>query len=275
MRLIAGVDTRSSSGVQHRVDVVYTEHHFATRRRRTVIRLELTQDHLGPLAVEPQLRAMALPDANVLDQSQHVRVPTNRFPHIGNGQNRNDARPRRRPILRHASPSHRCPVRGMIGAFGWRRTDRARRSDRMARLLARKQTKAARQPVNRNRARHVSHYGDALRLDERRDDPVTRSTTRIGVGRAHPSQWFTRLTRIGFPRRFPIVQFPNVPLIIAFVAGELTRLVHGDSYRYLVSVSYLSMAIWAYEELAHGVNWFRRLLGAVFTIVLITRVAQG
>ena len=35
---------------------------------------------------------------------------------------------------------------------------------------------------------------------------------------------FKRLTEPGFPRRFPIVQFPNLPLIIAFLAGEAGNL---------------------------------------------------
>jgi len=30
---------------------------------------------------------------------------------------------------------------------------------------------------------------------------------------------YKRLTEFSFPRRFPIVQFPNLPLIIAFLAG--------------------------------------------------------
>jgi len=29
---------------------------------------------------------------------------------------------------------------------------------------------------------------------------------------------FKRLTQLSFPRRFPIVQFPNLPLIVAFLA---------------------------------------------------------
>ena len=35
------------------------------------------------------------------------------------------------------------------------------------------------------------------------------------------SAWlaYKRLTKFSFPRRFPIVQFPNLPLIIAFLAG--------------------------------------------------------
>jgi hypothetical protein len=35
------------------------------------------------------------------------------------------------------------------------------------------------------------------------------------------------------------------------------------------------MTIWAYEELVHGVNWFRRLLGLAYVIFLIVRVADA
>jgi len=38
-------------------------------------------------------------------------------------------------------------------------------------------------------------------------------------------------------------------------------------------VACLAKAVWVYEELAHGVNWFRRILGMVVAIILIVRVA--
>jgi hypothetical protein len=37
-------------------------------------------------------------------------------------------------------------------------------------------------------------------------------------------------------------------------------------------VAYLATAIWAYEELVYGANWFRHLLGLVVAIILIVRV---
>jgi hypothetical protein len=40
-------------------------------------------------------------------------------------------------------------------------------------------------------------------------------------------------------------------------------------------VSYLAMTIWAYEELVRGVNWFRRLLGLAYVILLIVRVTHA
>jgi len=86
---------------------------------------------------------------------------------------------------------------------------------------------------------------------------------------------FKRLTTLGFPRRFPIVQFPNAPLIIAFLSGQAATHIHGPSHAYASAFSYLAMTIWAYEELANGVNWFRHLLGLAYVIILIVRVAHG
>jgi hypothetical protein len=84
-----------------------------------------------------------------------------------------------------------------------------------------------------------------------------------------------RLTGLSFPRRFPIVQFPNLPLIVAVLAGAAGKFLDGSAHSYAVSVSYLAMTIWAYEELAHGVNWFRRLLGLAFVILLVVHVADA
>jgi hypothetical protein len=86
---------------------------------------------------------------------------------------------------------------------------------------------------------------------------------------------YKRLTELSFPRRFPIVQFPNLPLIVAVLAGEAGKFLDGSAHSYAASVSYLALTIWAYEELVHGVNWFRHLLGLAFVILLIVRVADA
>jgi hypothetical protein len=75
---------------------------------------------------------------------------------------------------------------------------------------------------------------------------------------------FRRLTQIGWPRRYVIVQFPIAPLILAFVAGEIAKHTQGPSHAYASSVSYLALIIWGYLELVEGVNWFRRLLGLAY-----------
>lgn len=77
---------------------------------------------------------------------------------------------------------------------------------------------------------------------------------------------FKRLTHYGWPRGFPIVQFPNAPLIAAFLAGQAASLGHGAVHADAAAVSYLAITVWAYEELVHGVNWFRHLLGFAYVI---------
>lgn len=86
---------------------------------------------------------------------------------------------------------------------------------------------------------------------------------------------YKRLTGLSFPRRFPIVQFPNLPLIVAFLASAAGKFLNGSAHSYAASASYLAMTIWAYEELVYGFNWFRRLLGLAFVILLIVRVAHA
>ncbi len=71
------------------------------------------------------------------------------------------------------------------------------------------------------------------------------------------------------PRRFPIFQLPNPPLITASVAGLTAVLAGrgrlGEDARRLsplaATVSHLALIVWALEELFSGANWFRRLLG--------------
>jgi hypothetical protein len=63
------------------------------------------------------------------------------------------------------------------------------------------------------------------------------------------------------PRRFPIVQFPNRPLILALMAGGMARATHGKTARAARLISDLALLTWAYQEVTHGTNWLRRLLG--------------
>jgi hypothetical protein len=74
-------------------------------------------------------------------------------------------------------------------------------------------------------------------------------------------RWLTGLT---WPRRYPLIQFPNEPLILAFLGGQAAARLHGLPHDDALAVSYLAMTVWAYEELFHGVNRFRNLLGLVY-----------
>jgi hypothetical protein len=84
---------------------------------------------------------------------------------------------------------------------------------------------------------------------------------------------FRRLTRLSFPRSYPIVQFPNAPLILAFASGLLAHHSHGREHADAQAVAYLAMAVWAYLELFQGVNAFRRVLGLTYTISTAVHLA--
>lgn len=86
---------------------------------------------------------------------------------------------------------------------------------------------------------------------------------------------FKYLTTLGYPRRFPVVQFPNLPLIIGLTSGYAARHVHGIGHDYLMAAAYSAMTIWAYEEMTRGTNWVRRLLGVVFMVILVLKIARG
>jgi hypothetical protein len=63
------------------------------------------------------------------------------------------------------------------------------------------------------------------------------------------------------PRRFPIVQFPNRSLLVAFAAGLLARSSAGGTRRSAALVSRTATVYWGVQEVVGGANWFRRLLG--------------
>jgi hypothetical protein len=81
--------------------------------------------------------------------------------------------------------------------------------------------------------------------------------------------------QFGWPRGFPLVQFPNLALVAAFVSGQAAAMIHGVGHGDAAAVSYVALTIWAYEELVHGVNWFRHLLGLVYVVSTVTHLAHA
>jgi hypothetical protein len=79
----------------------------------------------------------------------------------------------------------------------------------------------------------------------------------------------------GWPARFILVQFPSPPLIVALLASVAGHFTHGTGHRLLLSVFYISLSIWAYEEARDGDNWFRHLLGLGFSIYIFLSLAQA
>lgn len=79
-----------------------------------------------------------------------------------------------------------------------------------------------------------------------------------------------RVGQRGWPARFPLAQFPNAPLLVA-LAAMLVRALGG--WPAADAVARAALIVWAYEELARGVNPFRRLLGLVVLAAVVVGLA--
>ena len=78
-------------------------------------------------------------------------------------------------------------------------------------------------------------------------------------------------------RGYTVGQFPNPPLWVALAAlaiGLVTD--EGSTVSDLArAVFYVALTVWAYEEVARGVNGFRRALGAVALVLIVAAVARA
>jgi hypothetical protein len=83
-----------------------------------------------------------------------------------------------------------------------------------------------------------------------------------------------RRGQVGWPRRFPIVQFPNPPLILALAGWGLGAATGGTAHDVGRAVFTLGLAVWALEEAVGGVNWFRRLLGVGVLVWIVAGLAS-
>ena len=83
-----------------------------------------------------------------------------------------------------------------------------------------------------------------------------------------------RRGQVGWPRSFPIVQFPNAPLLVAFAGWGLAALTDGAAHDVGRSVFVVGLAVWALLELVSGVNWFRRLVGAGALVWIVVGLAE-
>ena len=70
-----------------------------------------------------------------------------------------------------------------------------------------------------------------------------------------------RRGQVGWPRHFPIAQFPNPPLLLAFAGWGLAAASGGTAHNIGRVVFIFGLVVWACGEAMGGVNWFRRLLG--------------
>ena len=82
-----------------------------------------------------------------------------------------------------------------------------------------------------------------------------------------------RRGQVGWPRSFPIAQFPNSPLLVAFAGWGLAAVAGHTAHDVGRAVFTLGFAVWACEEVVGGVNWFRRLVGAGALVWIVASLA--
>ena len=82
-----------------------------------------------------------------------------------------------------------------------------------------------------------------------------------------------RRLQVGWPSRFPIVQFPNPPLLLAFGGSGLAAASSGTAHDIGRAVFIIGLGVWAWAEMVSGVNWLRRLLGAGALVWLVAALA--
>jgi len=78
----------------------------------------------------------------------------------------------------------------------------------------------------------------------------------------------------GWPRCFPIVQFPNAPLLVAFAGWGLAAVTDGTANDMGRAAFVAGLGVWALLELVAGVNWFRRLVGAAALVWIVVALAD-
>ena len=84
-----------------------------------------------------------------------------------------------------------------------------------------------------------------------------------------------RRAQRGWPARFPIVQFPNAPLLVALGGWVVAELTDGSLHSYARAAFYTGLAAWAWEELTGGANWLRRALGAAGLVYVVVKVGAA
>ena len=76
----------------------------------------------------------------------------------------------------------------------------------------------------------------------------------------------------GWPASFPLVQFPNWPLLAALGALIVAALTDGSAHYYARAAFYAGLAAWAWSELERGANWVRRALGVAGLLYVVVKV---
>jgi hypothetical protein len=73
----------------------------------------------------------------------------------------------------------------------------------------------------------------------------------------------------GWPERFPLVQFPNAPLLVAFGGWLLAAPTDGQLHTAGRAVFSAGLLVWAGGEISSGANWVRRAMGVAGAVYAV------
>ena len=84
---------------------------------------------------------------------------------------------------------------------------------------------------------------------------------------------FWRRGQAGWPARYPVAQFPNVPLFVALGGWILASATSGTAHNVGRAVLIVGLVVWAWQEAFEGVNLFRRLVGVAALVWIVAKLA--
>ena len=84
-----------------------------------------------------------------------------------------------------------------------------------------------------------------------------------------------RRAQHGWPNSYPLVQFPNAPLLAALGGLLIAALTSGAVHDYARATFYAALAVWAWLELTSGDNVPRRVLGAAGLVYVVVQVGES
>ena len=127
----------------------------------------------------------------------------------------------------------------------------------------------------------AAHEGDVDTNQPTEVDMNTKVNTATAAGTA-PAGTSTRPARTtlwqrakhGWPARYPLVQFPNVPLLVAVAGLLVAGMAEGAVHDIARGTFFAGLAVWAWLELTAGVNWPHRVLGGAGLLYVVVQVAE-
>jgi hypothetical protein len=89
-----------------------------------------------------------------------------------------------------------------------------------------------------------------------------------------PKELWARGQR-GWPARFPLLQLPNPPLLVAFGGWLVAAPTEGSAHAVGRAVFYSGLGVWAAGEVVSGANWVRRAMGIAGLIYVAARLVEA